>query len=127
ALTFDLTRSGPKGLLGRPGQSSVEAWQGKVASATAAAVQLQGADLPPAAYQGFEVHIVSGTGAGQYRTVADNTSGTLTISPPWDVLPDATSVVLIHRLMGHCILYHNSAEDTSVLFQIWGDLYDVIL
>jgi len=127
ALTFDLTHAGAKGLLGRPGRSPVEAWQGKVASATATAVQLLEADLPPEAYQGFEMHIVSGTGAGQYRTVASNTAGTVTIAPPWDVLPDATSVVLIHRLMGHCILYQNSAEDASVLFQIWGDLYDVIL
>src|SRR5206468_9264270 len=127
ALTFDLTPSGPKGLLGRRGRSPVEAWQGKVASAAATTVRLQGADFQSEAYQGLDVHIVSGTGAGQYRTVASNTSGTLTISQPWDVPPDATSVVLIHRLMGHCILYRNSAEDTSVFFEIWGQLYDVVL
>src|SRR5439155_12267810 len=62
ALTFDLTHAGAKGLLGRPGRSPVEAWQGRVASATATAVQLLEADLPPEAYQGFEMHIVSGTG-----------------------------------------------------------------
>ena len=28
--------------------------------------------------------------------------------------------------MGHCVMYRNAAADTSVLFQIWGALYDCI-
>jgi hypothetical protein len=26
--------------------------------------------------------------------------------------------------MGHCVMHRNTAEDTSVLFQVWGALYD---
>lgn len=39
-----------------------------------------------------QVHIVSGTGAGQVRTIASNTGTTLTVSAAWTTTPDATSV-----------------------------------
>jgi hypothetical protein len=32
--------------------------------------------------------------------------------------------VLLYQLSGECIAYRNSSEDTSVLLQIWGFLYD---
>lgn len=40
----------------------------------------------------FQVHIVSGTGAGQIRTIASNTGTVLTVSAAWTTNPDATSV-----------------------------------
>jgi hypothetical protein len=42
------------------------------------------------ALTGMVVEIVSGTGVGQYRTIASNTTTTLTV-PAWTVTPDATS------------------------------------
>ena len=42
-------------------------------------------------WAGHEVSIVYGTGVGQTRIVASNTSNTLTISSNWDILPDGTS------------------------------------
>lgn len=39
-----------------------------------------------------QVKIVSGTGAGQIRTIASNTGTTLTVSAAWTVTPDATSI-----------------------------------
>ena len=39
----------------------------------------------------FQVHIIAGTGAGQVRTIASNTSNTLTVSSAWTTTPDATS------------------------------------
>lgn len=40
----------------------------------------------------YQVRIVSGTGAGQIRTVASNTSTVLTAGTAWTTNPDATSV-----------------------------------
>lgn len=42
-----------------------------------------------------QVRIVSGTGAGQIRTIASNTADTLTVSAAWATNPDATSVYQI--------------------------------
>lgn len=42
-----------------------------------------------------QVRIVSGTGAGQIRTIASNTADTLTTSAAWTANPDATSVYAI--------------------------------
>lgn len=122
ALTFDVN-----GVLGERRKShAVPVWQGKVVSATATTVSLQGATFEPETYRDFDVQILSGKGAGQYRTIVSNTADTLTVATPWDVPPDDTSIVLVHRLFGHVIFYGNVAEDTSVLGQIWGHLYDVV-
>jgi hypothetical protein len=43
----------------------------------------------------FQVRIVSGTGAGQIRTIASNTGTVLTTSTAWTTTPDATSVYSI--------------------------------
>jgi hypothetical protein len=40
----------------------------------------------------YQVRIVSGTGAGQIRTIASNTATALTTSAAWTTAPDATSV-----------------------------------
>jgi hypothetical protein len=40
----------------------------------------------------YQVRIVSGTGAGQIRTIASNTGTVLTVSAAWTANPDATSV-----------------------------------
>ena len=40
----------------------------------------------------YQVRIVSGTGAGQIRTIASNTGTVLTTSAAWTTTPDATSV-----------------------------------
>lgn len=43
----------------------------------------------------FQVRLVSGTGAGQVRTIASNTGTELTVSSAWTTTPDATSVYRI--------------------------------
>ncbi len=121
ALTFDVN-----GILGKTGKPPVKPWQGKTALGLGKTLRLQEPAFRPGIYRGFDVQILRGKGAGQYRAVEDNTEDTVTVSKPWDVPPDETSVVLIHRLSGHVIFYGNTAEDTSVLGQIWGHLYDAV-
>ena len=47
------------------------------------------------AHIGNQVQIVQGTGADQLRTITDNDATTLTVAPPWDTVPNATSVFRI--------------------------------
>jgi len=49
----------------------------------------------PSAYSGFAVRITSGTGQNQERSIVSNTQTTLTITPAWSILPDATSIFVI--------------------------------
>jgi hypothetical protein len=47
------------------------------------------------AYAGMVVRIIEGTGRGQERSIANNDQTTLTVSPAWSVVPDATSQFVI--------------------------------
>lgn len=59
------------------------------------------------AYNGREVHIISGTGVGQYRTISDYVGATkvATVSVAWSTQPDNTSVykVLSSTLPTHSL------------------------
>ncbi len=133
AMTFDVD-AGRIGFLGRFRLSAINGGlpvslpiRAAVAMAAPATVNLAGANLQPGAYRDFQIQIVSGTGAGQYRDIINNTRDRVMLAQPWLITPDATSSVVIHRLIGHAILYRNVAEDTSVLFEIWGQLYDAVI
>jgi hypothetical protein len=127
ALTFDIN-----GVLGRTAPirwgartlPPVAPLRAQVAGATPSAVSLVGAHMQPHIYHGLDLLIVRGPGAGETRTVADNTANALRVSVPWTVAPARDSEVLVFQLPGRSIFYRNDAEDTSVLFEIWGFLYD---
>ncbi len=120
-FTFDVNE--PLGRFEEHG-GRVAPWLGGVTSASGRSLGLAKAAFTAGAYRGFDALIVSGRGAGQYRPVEDNGPDSLRVTRDWDVEPDGTSVVLLERLMGHCIFYRNAAEDVSVLLQVWGALYD---
>jgi hypothetical protein len=125
ALTFDVNRIVPRRSAQRGGAAQAVAWQGRALSATPNGVQLQSANLPPHAYRGLDLLVLDGRGAGQSRTITDNSAHGFNVTPAWDVALDASSVVLAYQLYGDCILYRNRAEDTSVFLQIWGFLCDM--
>ena len=60
-------------------------------SAAAATLTDDAQDWDVNEYQDNIIRIVNGTGAGQRRIIASNTSDTITVSAPWTVVPDATS------------------------------------
>lgn len=66
---------------------------------------------PTNAYANAQVRIVSGTGAGQVRTVASNTATTLTVSAAWTVTPDATSVYSIEGNDDYMYLLGNNSAN----------------
>ena len=56
---------------------------------------VSGAAFVPNSLRGYLVRIVFGTGAGQFRSVWDNTATVITVEQAWDVVPDASSVFVI--------------------------------
>lgn len=58
-----------------------------------------GASSSNNAYNGYRISIVSGTGAGQVRTISAYTGSTrtATVSSAWGTNPDATSVYYVHN------------------------------
>jgi hypothetical protein len=39
--------------------------------------------------------ILRGKGAGQYRYITGNTHTTINVNPPWDILPDTSSIIIV--------------------------------
>jgi hypothetical protein len=64
---------------------------------------------PTNGWTNYEVRILSGTGAGQIRTVASNTGTVLTVSAAWTTNPDATSVFGLFGNSDHFYLLGNNA------------------
>lgn len=69
-------------------------------------------------FTGKIVEITGGTGAGQTRKVVSNTSNTITVSPNWSTMPDATSDFTVNneRLYGSTnSVFAIGAEDPNFL------------
>ncbi len=49
------------------------------------------------AYAGLVVRLIVGLGAGQERFIATNTQTVLTLTSPWDIEPDASSVFVVSQ------------------------------
>lgn len=65
------------------------------AGATATTLPVSGVTWQVNGWSNYQVRITSGTGAGQIRKIASNTSGVLALSTAWTTTPDATSVAVI--------------------------------
>ena len=61
-----------------------------------------------------QVRIVSGTGAGQIRTIASNTANTLTVSAAWATNPDATSA---YEIQGNDDFIYYLGNNAVTLFR----------
>ena len=60
----------------------------------------------------FQIRIISGTGLGQIRSIASNTSGAspvITVSTAWTTNPDSTSVYVIEGNDDYLYLFGNAA------------------
>lgn len=64
---------------------------------------------PSNGWANSQVRIISGTGAGQIRTISSNTPTVLTVSSNWTVVPDATSVYRIEGNDDYLYLFGNNA------------------
>lgn len=75
-----------------------------------------------------QIRIISGTGAGQIRTISSNTAGAssvLTVSAAWTVTPDATSVYRIEGNDDYFYLLGNNAV-TMYRYSISGNSWTTL-
>lgn len=100
------------------------AWVGHVDNIQPQAFTARGARWVPDEFIGMAAVIIDGRGAGQYRLLKSNTEDKAVLDRPWDVLPDATSVVGVWSLMRHMIVYDSEGYDTSAFAQMYGAFYD---
>jgi len=70
--------------------------------------------------------ILSGKGAGQVRTVARYNEGRYIMDEPWDVQPDASSVISFTALRNRMIFMDNQMIDTGH-FQFYGTAIEAIV
>ena len=94
----------------------------------------------PSEAQGLEIHdrdafIIAGRGTGQTRRVKAVSGNTITVSPAWAVVPDATSIIGIGPAQTRGVAYHNALDGkanyvdyrtASVGIQMYGNVSDVI-
>ena len=66
---------------------------------------------PVNGWTNYQVRIVSGTGAGQIRTISSNTATALTVSSAWTVNPDVTSVYRIEGNSDYLYLLGNGSAN----------------
>jgi hypothetical protein len=73
----------------------------------------------------FQVRIVSGTGAGQYRTISANDATSVTVSIAWAITPDSTSVYAIEGNDNFLYLIGNNAV-TMYRYSITTDTWTTL-
>lgn len=100
-------------LVATGGATSGPGWQGFVNSTATAGAATTLTDStktwPVNGWANSQVRIISGTGAGQIRSIASNTANVLTVSAAWTVNPDATSVYRIEGNGNYIYLLGNNA------------------
>ena len=67
----------------------------------------------------YTLRIISGTGAGQARSISAHTSTRLTVSSPWDTPPDSSSVYVITRRKAFT---RTSASDNVLRYTAGGSV-----
>ncbi len=73
------------------------------------------AEMGSVNYAGMVARIISGTGADQEYTIASNTTTILTLTQPWAVQPDATSLFVVAESAWH---FAASSKASPVQFSI---------
>ncbi len=73
------------------------------------------AQMNDAHYSGMTVRITQGTGAGQEYTIESNTAATMTLTQPWAVLPDSTSMFVVAEAGWH---FATASKTSPVQFEI---------
>ena len=84
---------------------------------------------------GEEAIIVGGTGLGQNRHIIAQNGGTVTVSAPWLVNPDATSRVYVANVAYQIAVYGNTEQGKADYFsrgvslagvEPWGNVYGLV-
>jgi len=76
-------------------------------------------------YQGMTARITRGTGAGDERTILGNDSTVLTISPSWDITPDATSFFVVAEAGWHFAVQTKSSPVQFAIPNQAGEVVEI--
>jgi len=97
------------------------AYFGGIESAAGASLTLAAdPDTGGRSWAGGGVFILDGRGRGQYRRVISVDGRQVTVDSPWQVRPDATSVLTITMLQRHYLFVDNDFTDAGVALQLYG-------
>jgi hypothetical protein len=127
--TFTHMGSGDQQVITNDGDGG--SYFGPIASATASTVTL--ADDPDWNWMGTTnpqaavLAIVFGTGTGQYSFLQSYSGRTMNLSRPLQVLPDATSVVVISQYELNMTISHNNITDTLGASIVLGDALEGVV
>ena len=78
-------------------------------------------------WQNGAVQIAGGKGVGQFRRIRVIEGGRVELIEPWDIVPDATSVINISSFRRRFIYTKNRAYDSSVALQLYGSMIEGII
>ena len=73
----------------------------------------------PGAWKGYMAVLIGGRGSGQIRRLVDNKDRTLTLDRPWDIEPDASSVLSVTEYRRNFI-FDNCKFKEAGAFQFYG-------
>jgi hypothetical protein len=96
-------------------------WHGRVARADRTTLTVGGAPFKEKDLQNEFVLVLDGRGLGQYRRVTTNTADTLTVTPRWDVVPDASTYAMVGRAYVETLWIDNEEEGTANWTGFWGN------
>jgi hypothetical protein len=97
------------------------AYFGNVASADGAKLTLAAdPDTGGRDWAGAGAFILDGRGRGQYRRIVAIEGREVTVDGPWQVPPDATSILSITMLQRHYLIIGNDFTDAGVALQLYG-------
>lgn len=102
-------------------------YYGPIAKADGVTLTLPEAPKSGRNWEGAAVFVFSGKGWTQMRRVVKVEGDKVTVERPWDVAPDATSLVGITMLQRHYILDGNSFSDAGIAIQFYGSSYEHIV
>ncbi|HEY3332271.1 MAG TPA: LamG-like jellyroll fold domain-containing protein [Capsulimonadaceae bacterium] len=71
-------------------------------------------------WTGAGIFVLNGTGQGQYRQIAKTAGRDVTVDKPWQIVPDATSIISITMLQRNYLFVGNSFTDAGVAIQMYG-------
>ncbi|MDO4574126.1 MAG: hypothetical protein Q4D98_02810 [Planctomycetia bacterium] len=80
--------------------------------------------FPVEVWQRGAVQIVGGKGVGQFRRIQKIDGNQIVLERPWDILPDANSVINIGSFRRHFVYTENLSYDSTVSLQFYGSMLE---
>ena len=77
--------------------------------------------------QASSIAIISGRGVGQYSFIKSYSGRTINLAKPWQVIPDATSTIVISQYELHMTTAHNEITNTLGASIVLGDSLESVI